>query len=195
MTGFPCFLKAEFYSVVQIYTTFCVSVCFVSKVWSDTDKPIIPMLSVAAFHTPTVEVSSSKPKAKATYSLQKMFADSYSIWETLKGLEKWCGGCIRGRKARGRKTFLVLWGQGHRCGDGACPQEAHSLIEGKKTIDKGDLFSDGLDIQGRKRLERTESSGKTSERAGIWDGMDQIWHRVWRSAPPSQEAFSATPYA
>ena len=27
------------------------------------------------------------------------------------------------------------------------------------------LFSDGLDIQGNKRPERTESSGKTSERA------------------------------
>ena len=40
-----------------------------------------------------------------------------------------------------------MWGQGHGCGDGACPQEAHSLIEGKKTIDKVDLFSDGLDIQ------------------------------------------------
>ena len=48
--------------------------------------------------------------------------------------------------------------QGHGCGDGACPQEAHSLIERKKVVYKVDL----LDIQGKKRSERTESSGKFS---------------------------------
>lgn len=48
--------------------------------------------------------------------------------------------------------------QGHGCGDGACPQEAHSLIERKKVVYKVDL----LDIQGKKRSERTESSGKIS---------------------------------
>lgn len=52
--------------------------------------------------------------------------------------------------------------QGHGCGDGACPQEAHSLIEREKVVYKVDLFSNGLDIQGKKRSERTESSGKIS---------------------------------
>ena len=36
---------------------------------------------------------------------------------------------------------------------------------------KVDLFSNGLDISGRMRSERTESLGKTSQMARTWDGM------------------------
>lgn len=66
-----------------------------------------------------------------------------------------------------------MWGQGHRCGDGACPQEAHSLIEGKKTIDKVDLFSDGLDIQEGRDLKGLSPQERLIEGWDLgWNGSD-----------------------
>ena len=111
-----------------------------------------------------VTVWPTKPKVFIIWLLQNMFAESCCTGESLNGSGKWCGGCVRG----GRPCWLCGGAQSWIW------NVPWSPIELEKTVCKVDLFSDTPDIQGKEKPKGIDPSGKTSQRVGIWDGMDGI---------------------